>query len=350
MNNLFGAAFAIVIACAMAVSSNAVAQDKASFRSEAKSSITLMRRLGEPKDRCTMAASIGDGGVVLSTLAASPLKAGDRIVSFNQIPVSAVKRDELAVMLRKIDPGTVIPLAIDRSGQRVDIEATCMNARPMTEGLLNVLGLVAAGRFDDCVTAIEKSDSLGSFGSEIKAQCASFAPDPKRYNIAQLSFDALSGLGQEAYWDPSQRDEYLKRLRGSEDTITQGLGAARFQELVAATRTWPNGERMFDETAPDWSLFRRRSETAFASRLIDPESARFEWPYGFTFGYWKPLFGKRIEGYWTCGRINARNRMGGYTGSTAFVVVLAANGAIQYSEMGTSDDFDLLSTQCSNSA
>jgi hypothetical protein len=58
---------------------------------------------------------------------------------------------------------------------------------------------------------------------------------------------------------------------------------------------------------------------------------------------------KRIDGYWSCGLINARNRMGGYTGSTAFVVVLDPAGYVKYAEIGESKDFDLLTATCSNS-
>lgn len=85
------------------------------------------------------------------------------------------------------------------------------------------------------------------------------------------------------------------------------------------------------------------------AKLIDPESGRIEWPYGFLYGTWKPLLGKRVDGYWTCGLINARNRMGGYTGTTYFVVVLDPSGRVQYADMGSGRDFDILSSQCSKS-
>lgn len=83
--------------------------------------------------------------------------------------------------------------------------------------------------------------------------------------------------------------------------------------------------------------------------MIDPESARIEWPNGFLVGSWTPPFSASIEGYWTCGRINARNRMGGYTGSTSFVAVLSPEGQIRYVALGEARDFDFISMQCANS-
>ena len=47
--------------------------------------------------------------------------------------------------------------------------------------------------------------------------------------------------------------------------------------------------------------------------------------------------------------VNARNRMGGYTGSTYFVVVLDADGMPKFVNLGTSEEFDIVSSQCRNS-
>jgi hypothetical protein len=107
---------------------------------------------------------------------------------------------------------------------------------------------------------------------------------------------------------------------------------------------------MYDASEPDWALFRRNSEAALRARLIDPGSAQINWPYGFLLGSWRPLFSKRIEGYWTCGTVNARNRMGGYTGRTSFVVVLDRNATVLYSDVGEAKDIDVLTSQCNGSA
>ena len=67
-------------------------------------------------------------------------------------------------------------------------------------------------------------------------------------------------------------------------------------------------------------------------------------------GYWKPFLSKRVEGYWTCGLVNARNRMGGYTGSSAFVTVLDESGIPEYVEIGEGREFDVTAAGCAKAA
>jgi hypothetical protein len=154
----------------------------------------------------------------------------------------------------------------------------------------------------------------------------------------------------DAGYSPSLRPEVIQKLRNVEGPITQGQGVARYRALVQATERWPGGETAFATSGPDWALFRRNAETTLRGRLIDPDSARIQWPRGFVMGTWKPFMSKGIEGYWTCGLINARNRMGGYTGSTAFVVVMDSSGYVKYSEIGEAKDYDFLTAACGKSA
>ena len=56
-----------------------------------------------------------------------------------------------------------------------------------------------------------------------------------------------------------------------------------------------------------------------------------------------------VEGYWTCGTVNAKNRMGGFTGRTYFVAIVGSDGAVKYTEIGSSKDFDIVNGQCQNS-
>lgn len=101
---------------------------------------------------------------------------------------------------------------------------------------------------------------------------------------------------------------------------------------------------------PDWGAMRSLAERAVRARLVDPESAKFEWPYGFRQGNWKAILQKRVEGWVTCGTVNARNRMGGFAGSSAFVVVID-NNAVQLVDMDSSNDkFGFVSIACNKSA
>lgn len=342
-------AFAVIVSSALALPPVAHAQDKDAFRNQVKASIAQLQGQGEPRDRCSMGAFVGEGGLVTRTFSGSALKPGDHLISINRVDVSGKRAEDIITELRRTGPTAVIPVSVERGGQPTDVDVSCSNARPATEALISGLNLAAGGKFDECVSVFGQRDDLGTYGATIKVQCASLSRNPGRYNIAQFTLEAMQSLVEDARWAPSMRSDVIRRLRASEGLITQGLGIARFQELVSVTRSWPGGEHMFEASAPDWALFRRNSEASLRARLIDPDSARIEWPYGFTYGTWKPILSKRVEGYWTCGSINARNRMGGYTGSTSFVVVLDSNGFVQFVDMGEAREFDFVTSQCNGS-
>lgn len=98
-----------------------------------------------------------------------------------------------------------------------------------------------------------------------------------------------------------------------------------------------------------WEGFRSAGERAIRAQLIDPSSAEFQWPYEFAEGYWKPFLRRRIEGVWTCGRVNSRNRMGGFAGNAAFVIVFTPNGwgggEVSFIDIDDSDS-DLIASSC----
>ena len=73
---------------------------------------------------------------------------------------------------------------------------------------------------------------------------------------------------------------------------------------------------------PGWGRFREIAEADIARRRIDPESARITWLGGYYKGVFKPFLEGKVYGYIACGSVNAKNRMGGYTGATTFVSVI----------------------------
>ena len=77
---------------------------------------------------------------------------------------------------------------------------------------------------------------------------------------------------------------------------------------------------------PDWEVAAEAAMSAMRASFFDPDSITIEWVSGFAWGYYKPLIGKRVFGWLTCGNVNARNRMGGYTGAQGFVVVHTPDG------------------------
>lgn len=88
-----------------------------------------------------------------------------------------------------------------------------------------------------------------------------------------------------------------------------------------ATDKTPRPAHLYGEQ-PDWANYRRIAEAAVIAQLIDPDSARITWLSGIYKGELKPFLGTRVAGYWACGSVNAKNRMGGYTGGHTFMIAI----------------------------
>jgi predicted metalloprotease with PDZ domain len=86
-------------------------------------------------------------------------------------------------------------------------------------------------------------------------------------------------------------------------------------------------------------------EAALRDSLIDPQSAQIEWPYNFTSVTRKPLLGRRLAGWSTCGLVNARNRMGGYTGKVWFQAMINSGRVIAL-DVGSADGLDPATVTC----
>jgi hypothetical protein len=98
---------------------------------------------------------------------------------------------------------------------------------------------------------------------------------------------------------------------------------------------------------PDFGKMQENGEQALREKLIDPRSSEFRWPHGFALSSWRPSLSKKVEGYVTCGTVNSKNRMGGYTGNQYFVVVLKDYKVI-YSDIdsGSSLNEGIVSSGC----
>lgn len=95
---------------------------------------------------------------------------------------------------------------------------------------------------------------------------------------------------------------------------------------------------------PSEQEFVEKATQKLLSSFFDPSAAVVEWPNGLAGGWWKPILSKKIPGWFTCGRVNGKNRMGGYVGFHSFVAVMY-NGSVVYTEVG-SGNYDLLEAQC----
>jgi len=127
----------------------------------------------------------------------------------------------------------------------------------------------------------------------------------------------------------------------TEPLSTKAVDLPQARSKDAALNVAPSPER--------WRVMREVVENAVSRRLIDPQSAQFEWPFGFSVGWWKPFLQKRVHGFVTCGYVNSKNRMGGYVGRTAFAAVIN-DGAVTYLDIGTGRDFDPVSASCAKTA
>ena len=68
---------------------------------------------------------------------------------------------------------------------------------------------------------------------------------------------------------------------------------------------------------PGLSYLTETIQPLIVEDLVDPDSAKFYWPYKFYNA------GDRMV---TCGYVNSRNRMGGYSGKTAIIVAYRRSG------------------------
>lgn len=81
------------------------------------------------------------------------------------------------------------------------------------------------------------------------------------------------------------------------------------------------------------------AESSIRSDMIDPESTRFEWPYEFK--------ATKSGGFYTCGRVNSKNRYGGYTGAIWFSVAVK-DGKI--TSLQTEETSPWIAGQCASAA
>lgn len=99
---------------------------------------------------------------------------------------------------------------------------------------------------------------------------------------------------------------------------------------------------------PDWENFKRIAEAAIRDRLVDPRSAQFTWPYLARAGTLKAFLTARVSGYYTCGTLNSRNKMGGFAG-TSSVLVMERDGLPVTIELGQDEKFDTTNMFCADS-
>lgn len=325
--------------------------DRGDFIDEMRASVEQAKKQGAPLDRCTLGVQVGDNGRVLlsTTSAVSP---GDTLRSVNGVSLEGSGPEKFVAILVKLPSTAVAEVEVVRNSSGSIQKIPCTSARSFTEPEAAARQAAARKDFAKCVSELQRIPAkwVGHWLYQYLAvNCASHAKSLSASEEPVRVHQWVNALVREAAFVRAERETAAKAVRGLEAYFTNRGRTDLHAELQRALSEMYRTAGEPEPKEPVWSKFRETAESQVRSRLVDPASAQFEWPFGFTYGTWKPLFGKRIEGYWTCGQVNAKNRMGGYTGATAFVVVMDNERATKYVEVGSGREFDLLASQCAKS-
>lgn len=107
-----------------------------------------------------------------------------------------------------------------------------------------------------------------------------------------------------------------------------------------ANKSIAGGPENAASPAPDNGATITAAEQAVRDQLIDPDSAKFRSERATEVGWAKHgAFGSRIDGpiSMACGEVNARNRMGGYSGFAWFLVAIK-DGQVLWSDLDDATD------------
>ncbi len=310
-----------------------------------------MEAVGEPASRCGLGALFVDGGIVVHTSRPEPLQPGDRVVSIDGIDVLGKTYSEIRGVLKKIAPTATVSIELLRADDTLKVDAPCEDAMDSNTVLRDAFAAASKGKFDDCLTALGQRQDLGTAYWLMRLNCAAYSRSGGNQYDPQNLFGWLSSYAGDVRWQPEAQPKFLEVLHKAEPMFAASSRQDLHAKVLQLTRTWPGAAaNAYAKASPNWYRFRVKAEEAIRARLIDPSSAQFTWTNGFLYGTWKPPLQKRVEGYWSCGLVNARNRMGGFAGRSSFVVVMPNENTVSFADIGTGQDFDILAMQCAKSA
>lgn len=311
-------------------------------RDTAKADLAEARSEGWPQSRCSLSAYITNGGFIYGSYGS--LRDGDKLLYLGDQNVEGQSTEAIVAALKGIGSDVRLPVRVERDGEVLDATVQCEDAGKMQAIDLAAMEFASRKKFPECVAEAQKVADRSQTSALWAYRCA-LVKNPEKYDISAFTDRVLTPRIIAANYDPALRADVLKAIRQNRGALSEPY----YRRAVERTKSWPGGESLFEASEPDWLTFRQNAERAVLTGFFDPGSAVFEWPKGFTYGFWKPVLQGRIEGWWTCGRINAKNRMGGYVGSRYFVVVMNDDGNAVFTETGTGGDYDFVSMQCANS-
>lgn len=330
----------LITACLLLASNPAFAGPDEDARDAALAEAAKLRADGWPKERCYAGVrffnnTVAEGnGIIL---------ARDTLVSINSINVEHLNTQQIAELLGSIAPQAVVAVQVRRDGQVLKLDQPCGNTADFQRPYLMALDFAGKKKWPECIDALaSRPDDLQYLN--LRARCARVSRKPEAYPVQQWLDRKMQGTVALGGYAPNARRELAHALLKSRIELSPPM----YDTLVREVRDWDGG-RTWNSVQPDMDVLRRAAEHGVKRRLIDPQSAIIEMPFDFIYGSWTPAFsGTRFEGFMTCGSVNAKNRMGGYTGSSSFVAVVDENGTEKYTDMdsGTSEYFRPVDAGC----
>lgn len=341
-----------LVACFGVWGSSAVAQsERGPFVDEMRAAVEKSK--GDNLDRCSLGFQVGDNGRVLLSFQNDAVLPGDVVKSANGVSLEGKTAEDFSDFLRTIGATASIPVVVARQGTTSIQQMQCSSARATAGVLAQAREAAARKKFKDCVAALQQLPT-GLRGhwyyQYVMLNCATHAGALSKESEVSGVYRWADALIAEAEFVRSEREQSAKAVQSLAGYFNRNARPDLHERLTSALGRMYAAVGEEKPPQPAWGKFRQTAEREVRSRLIDPSSAQFEWPFGFIYGTWKPFLGRRVEGYWTCGRVNARNRMGGYVGSTAFVVVMGDEKSVTFVDVGSGKDFDITEAQCSKSA
>lgn len=298
------------------------------MRDAARAEASKLRAGGWPKERCY--AGVGFFNNVVAS-GNGTILAGDELLYVGDINVEEATTDEIAKALGSTPPNATITVQVRRDGQVQNVTQKCGNLADYQRPYLEALEFAGNKKWYDCIDALSSQPDDVTY-LMLRVRCARVSRKAAEYPIQNWVDKASTiSITMQGY-APSEWSNAAKALLTGRFDISPSV----YKKLVEEVQSWDGGET-WSSVQPDYAAMRRAAERGVKSRLIDPQSAVIEMPYDFIYGAWSPAFsGARFEGFMTCGTVNAKNRMGGYTGSTYFISVIDEAGFEKFTDMDSS--------------
>lgn len=303
----------------------AIAGPDEDVRDAARLEAEKFRNEGWPKSSCFADVRFRGDRIVYGN---GTLLAGDRLINVNYNSVSGLDDEAIGELIAESAPGDTLEVDLERRGQVLTISQPCGDLAEYQGTYLQALDFAGRKKWYDCIDALD-GRPMDAFYLELKIRCARVSRKADKYPIEQWRSDAFGYVVAVGKYDVESRWRVADALLKARIELPR----ASYNQYVEEVVSWDDGET-WQSVQPDYSAFRRAAEQGVRGRLIDPQSAIIEMPFDFIYGSWTPAFSRtRYVGFMTCGTVNARNRMGGYTGRTSFISVIDEAGFEKFTDM-----------------